>query len=179
MTSLTEFVSNAIEKLFFRSAIVAESKALAGHFREVTLTGEGLKSVSWIPGQKVQFHLGNLVARTYTPMAWDAAAGMARFLFFLHGNGPGAEWTARLKPGDACQLLGPRDSLGFTGIKTPALFFGDETSIAAAQALRSTQGNEETRFFLEVSSLVESEEVLRCLDLPDAGSFKNCRTAPI
>jgi NADPH-dependent ferric siderophore reductase len=105
--------------MFFRSATVAETRALSGHFREVVLTGEDLKEVVWIPGQKVQFHLGNLMTRAYTPMAWDNWAASARFLFFLHGNGPGSDWASTLTMGEPCQLMGPLDSLDFTAIEGP------------------------------------------------------------
>lgn len=124
------------------------------------------KGQSWVPAQKVQFHLGNLMTRTYTPTSWDQVAGSARFLFFLQGNGPGSEWAASLKKGDPCQLIGPRGSLDFAEIEGPSVFFGDETSIGAAQALAlSSNGSRQNHYVFEVSSLVESEEVLRCVGL--------------
>ncbi len=172
MPTLTKFETNTTEKVFFLTATIAEARALTGHFREVVLTGEDLKEMTWAPGQSVQFHLGNLKTRTYTPMFWDKSAGFVRFLFFLHGDGPGSEWAATLRRGDQCRISGPQDSLDLTRIDEPVLFFGDETSIAAAQALRLTQHGPDDRYFFEVSSLVESEEVLRCLEFPNAGLYQ-------
>ncbi len=105
-------------------------------------------------------------------MVWDRSAGSVSFLFFLHGSGPGSEWAATLREGDQCQLTGPQDSLDLTGIKEPVLFFGDETSIAAAQALRLAQHGPDDQYLFEVSSLIESEEVLRCLGFTNARLFQ-------
>ncbi len=58
MPSFTEFMGNAIERLLFHSAVVAESEKLTGHFREIVLAGDSLKNGAWVPGQKVQFHTG-------------------------------------------------------------------------------------------------------------------------
>ncbi|GGG89142.1 siderophore-interacting protein [Edaphobacter dinghuensis] len=162
MSPIPEFLSNAVQKIFFRCAIVTDVEALTGHFRLVTVAGPALIGETWIPGQKVQFHLGNLVTRTYTPTAWNPDKGIAQFLMFLHGNGPGSDWAASLQKGDPCQFIGPRSSLNFADIKGPSLFFGDETSIGAAQALASSNtGNRQAHYVFEVSSSIESEEVLR------------------
>jgi NADPH-dependent ferric siderophore reductase len=172
MTPFKEFLTSAVERLLFRSAVVSESIALAGHFRQVVVQGEDLKDVKWISGQKVQFHLGNLMTRTYTPVEWDSVTGCARFLLFLHGNGPGSEWASTLGRGDRCQLIGPRDSLNFAVIEGPLIFFGDETSFAAAHALHLARPGLQKEYFFEVSSLVESEEVLRCIGLTNAQLFQ-------
>ena len=146
--------------------MVSGVENVSGHFRTVELQGESLRGEPWVPGQKIQFHLGNLMTRTYTPTCWNAVAGSARFLFFLHGNGPGSEWAASLKKGDQCLFIGPRSSLDFAEISVPSVFFGDETSIGAAQALHlSGNGSRQNHYVLEVSSVVESEEVLRRVEL--------------
>jgi NADPH-dependent ferric siderophore reductase len=162
-------VTNAIEKVFFNSAVMSDVKNLSDHFRLVEISGDSLKGATWIPGQMVQFHLGNLTARAYTPAAWDSEAGLARFVIFLHGNGPGSKWAASLKTGDRCQFVGPRDSLNFYELKGPCVFFGDETSFAAARALRfNSHSTKENRYVFEVSSLAESREVSRYIELSDA-----------
>jgi NADPH-dependent ferric siderophore reductase len=123
----------------------------------------------WIPGQKVKFHMGNLIARTYTPTTWNPVDGTARLLIFLHGAGPGSKWAASLKKGGPCQFIGPRNSLNFREIKKPVVFFGDETSLGAAHALHlNKNGSGQNRYIFEVSSLVESEEVVRYMGLADA-----------
>ena len=168
MSPVPQFLTNTLEKVFFRPAVVSEVNALSGHFREVEFSGESLKGEKWVPGQKVQFHLGNLMTRTYTPISWNAVDGSVRFILFLHENGPGSTWAASLKKGDQCQFMGPRSSLNLAGIKNPSVFFGDETSIGAAQALQGC-GHEHGKhqYVLEVSSLIESQVVLESIGLTD------------
>ena len=144
MLPVPEFLTNTLEKIFFKSAMVSRTENLSGHFRLIELAGENLRGEILTPGQKVQFHLGSLVTRTYTPIAWNPIDGTAQFLMFLHGNGPGSEWAASLKNGDPCQFIGPRSSLNFAEIKGSSVFFGDETSIGAAQALH-LNSNEQLR----------------------------------
>ena len=64
--------------------------------------------------------------------------------------------------------MGPRSSLNFSEIDRDSIFFGDETSIAAAVALHSSGGPRQNRYIFEVSSLVESGEVIRRIGLPHA-----------
>jgi ferric-chelate reductase (NADPH) len=166
MAPMPQFLTNTVERLFFRQLIVAEVTDLAGHFRLIDFSGEALRDVAWVPGQKVQFHLGNLTTRTYTPINWDSTAGRMQTLMFLHGNGPGSAWAASLKKGDACQFLGPRSSLNFFDIKGPVMFFGDETSVGAAAALRAaTNPEHDQHFVFEVSSIIETQDVIARMEL--------------
>ena len=169
MPPVPQFVTNTVGRMFFSQAVVSEVVSLSGHFRLIEIEGEGLKKVTWIPGQKIQFHLGNLVNRTYTPVEWNPVKGTARFLAFLHGNGPGSEWASSLKQGSECQFIGPRSSLNLAERKGEAIFFGDETSIGAA--LAHHQGCREpsrNAYIFEVSSLAESNEVVHRLGLTQA-----------
>ena len=168
MAPVPEFLTNALEKIFFRAAVVTHVKDLSGHFRLVELAGESLRGESWIPGQKMQFHLGNMMTRTYTPTEWNPVDGTAQFLIFVHGNGPGSEWASSLKKGTPCQFIGPRNSLDLTEIHGLVLFFGDETSIGVANAYAHHNQVQQNDFVFEVSSLVETNEVLRCHGLTDA-----------
>jgi NADPH-dependent ferric siderophore reductase len=172
MSSVPQFLTDTFERLFLRSAVVKAVTNLSGHFRLVEVAGEELKAVSWIPGEKVQFHLGKLKSRTYTPISWNPSEGVAQFILFLHGNGPGSEWAESLKQGSTCHFMGPRSSLNFAEIDGDSVFFGDETSFAAALALHNCDGARHNRYVFEVSSLVESEEVLQCIGLPHAKLVK-------
>jgi hypothetical protein len=57
MSPVPQFLTNTLEKVFFRLAVVSEVRALSGHFREVEVSGDSLKSETWVPGQKVSFIL--------------------------------------------------------------------------------------------------------------------------
>lgn len=169
MPPIPQLVTSTVTRMLFRSSIVSKAIPLSGHFRLIEIEGDRLKEVPWTPGQKVQIHLGNLVCRTYTPIEWDPVKGRMGFVAFLHGNGPGSDWAASLAEGEACQLLGPRSSLDFAQRKSETIFFGDETSIGAAVAhQRSRQDATQNKYVLEVSSLPESQEVVRRLKLQQA-----------
>jgi ferric-chelate reductase (NADPH) len=135
-------------------------------FRMLRMKGEGFEGVKWVPGQAIQIFLGNLTKRAYTPMDLDPGAGSACFLIHLHGNGPGSAWAASVKAGDICQVMRPKNSIDFPSIGEPAFFFGDETSLAAAQALHRCEGQlAKSHFVLEVNSHAEVEAVLDKLGL--------------
>jgi hypothetical protein len=72
-------------------------------------------------------------------------------------------------------FVGPRSSLNFREIKAPVVFFGDETSLAAAHSLHlDKNGPGQNRCIFEVSSLIESEEVVRYMGLADAQLIHAC-----
>ncbi|MBY0322009.1 MAG: siderophore-interacting protein [Reyranella sp.] len=121
-----------------KQATVVAAERLDERFRSITLEGAALAGVAWVPGQKIQLAMGTaFVARTYTPIDWDASAGRARILGFAHGVGPGSAWVRGIAPGDACDLFGPRSSVDARRLAGPLAVFGDETSIGLASALAS------------------------------------------
>jgi ferric-chelate reductase (NADPH) len=162
MPTLSRILSGAVEKLFFHPVTITGVEAVGDTFRLLSMQGVGFQSVKWIPGQTVQIFLGNLTKRAYTPMSLDPDAGSACFLFYLHGKGPGSEWAASARTGNICQVMRPKDSIDFTNFTEPALFFGDETSLAAAQALhRCRRQTVPDRYVFEVNSTAQAEVVLR------------------
>jgi NADPH-dependent ferric siderophore reductase len=166
MPHVTSLLSGAIEKLIFHPMTVTESEMVGEHSRLVRLQGDVFKGLRWIPGQAVEFYLGKLTKRAYTPMDVDPDQGAARFLFFLHGGGPGSAWAGTLETGDVCHVLRPKNSLDFTSFTRPALFFGDETSLAAARAMSCHRGFAAgDRIMLEVTSPVETKAVVAKLGL--------------
>lgn len=166
MPILSEILSNAVGKLLFHPVTITSVETVEDRFRMLRMQGEGFQGVKWVPGQTVQIFLGNLTKRAYTPMDLDPIKGSACFLFYLHGNGPGSAWAASAKAGDICQVMRPKDSIDFSNIREPALFFGDETSLAAAQALHGCGGRVATsRFILEVNSPAQVDVVLQKLGL--------------
>lgn len=103
-------------------------------FRLFELAGEGLKGPRCAPGDKVQVMIDGDF-RTYTPFAFDGAAGQMSLLAFLHGDGPGARWAGSLGVGDDVHLFGPRGSLPLRSLGGPVVLIGDETSLAVGRAL--------------------------------------------
>ena len=162
-------LEGAVTKLFAKQATVSSLRDVADGFRLVALAGDALRGVAWTPGQKVQVLLGGWVQRTYTPLSWDAEAGVLELVAFVHGEGPGAAWARALSLGASCAVFGPRSSLDLQRLTRPALLFGDETSFGLAHALRFTQAAAAgVHFVLEVTSTRASSRALEALDVSGA-----------
>jgi ferric-chelate reductase (NADPH) len=173
MSTLSNLLSGALEKLLFHPVTVTHAETIGERFRRVRLQGEVFTGVKWVPGQAVQFYLGNLTKRAYTPMEMEPDAGSAEFLFYLHGGGPGSEWAGSLKTGDGCKVMRPKDSLDFTNFEGRAIFFGDETSMAAAYALQSCRrADAKHQYVLEVTSAAEVKSVADGLGLEDVTLYQ-------
>lgn len=171
--SLTGGLGRTLIRLMMRPAWIAACEQLAGGFRLVTLEGAALRGVSWTPGQKIQVAMGSaFVARTYTPMDWDAAVGRARILGYAHGEGPGSDWLRSLAPGAQCDLFGPRASLNAVHMAGPLVVFGDETSMGLASALAAQDPTRSMACIFEVVDLAAAEAVVERLGLPRAALFR-------
>ena len=162
-------LSKALLGLFMRHARVAAIEDVSDRFRLVTLEGPPLKGVSWTPGQKVQIAMGSaFMARTYTPLDWDAAVGSTRILGYAHGDGPGSSWLSGLGVGDECDFLGPRSSLDFSRASATLVAVGDETSIGLAYTLTSTNRLAPANCYFEVGDVGNSQQILARLGLEKA-----------
>jgi NADPH-dependent ferric siderophore reductase len=134
--SLSGRLSDAMRHVLMRRATIEDDEPIGGGFHLITLKGEALRNISWVPGQKVQIAMASAFeTRTYTPIDWDGAAGRTRMLGFAHGAGPGSRWLRDARVGDSCDLFGPRGSIDARQLTGPLVLFGDETSIALAYAL--------------------------------------------
>lgn len=159
-------VESVLQKLFTRQSRVDSIEELNPKFRLITLSGDALKKVTWVPGDKVQVQLGGWVQRTYTPLDWVSEEGRARILVYLHTDGPGTRWARSLRVGDACTIFGPRKSIDLTQLRRPAIFFGDETSFGLAWALKGAKEHVEgIEFLFELSTPSESLAAIRYLGL--------------
>jgi ferric-chelate reductase (NADPH) len=162
-------LERALFGLITKTSAVVESQTLDAQFRLITLRGESLRGVAWVPGQKVQMVLGGWVQRTYTPLSWDAVDGVTTLLAYLHGAGPATEWASALAEGDACSVFGPRGSLDLNALTRPALLFGDETSFALAHALRHTPaGAGQVQLLFEVTSKPAAKALLERVGIEGA-----------
>ncbi len=89
-------------------------------------------------------------------------------LIFAHGDGPGSRWASGLRKGDTCQFFGPRHSLDLSGLKSPMVLFGDETSFGLAAALRDSPQADGAVHVFEASDVAESRQVLEAIGLGQA-----------
>ena len=154
-------------RMLTRSAVVTQVQMLAPKFFQIRLEGNALKHVTWRPGQAMQIVFGAATARAYTPIGWDTEQGVLDILVYAHGSAPGSNWAEAAKPGDKCQVVGPRRSLDLTDLPRPAILLGDETSIALAVSLRhTTRQLQDVELIFEVNSVVDVTQALRALGLP-------------
>ncbi|MEP9357440.1 siderophore-interacting protein [Sphingomonas sp. KR3-1] len=129
-------ISQALLRLLMKPAAIIANEELSDRFRLITIEGPALAGITWTPGQKLQVSMGSAFqTRTYTPIEWNAVAGRTCILGYAHGEGPGSAWVRGARPGDACDLLGPRGSLDAGRLPGPLAVFGDETAIGLAYAL--------------------------------------------
>lgn len=159
-------LSKALLSVFMKRAAVTAIDDVADDFRLVTLEGAALRGVAWAPGQKIQIAMGSaFVARTYTPIDWDATAGRTRILGYSHGDGPGSAWLRALKIGDDCDLFGPRASLDLRRLTGKIAVFGDETSIGLGQALAQQDRTRSISCYYEVNDTAAAEQVVTVLNV--------------
>ncbi len=165
--------SKALIRMLMKQAHVVEAETVAEGFRSITLESPEFKGLHWMPGQKVQVAMGSaFVARTFTPIEWDAKAGRTRILGYAHGSGPGSAWVSDCKPGDRCDVFGPRASLDVSRVGGTRVMFGDETSIGLAYALSHLSPGIRWECLLEVNSAIHVREVLVRLGLDRAKLFE-------
>lgn len=169
MASAKALFGALVGRFLFREATASSVRTIGAKFRHIELAGAALKGVEWTPGDKVQLYLADAGMRTYTPLTWDRGAGTTSFLAYVHATPPttpGARWAAGLEKGAVCSLFGPRGSIAFPALDDGAVFVGDETSFAAAIALRDVKPK--ARLVFEVDDAAESKEVLAAFGIADA-----------
>jgi ferric-chelate reductase (NADPH) len=169
MSRFKTTVLGAIGSRFMAQARVDAVDVISDQFRLIALSSEKFKGATMQPAGKVRFNAGNWEMRAYTPLSLDAVTGRVQLLAYLHGEGPGSIWARSAGPCDVTHIIGLQESLDLRGLSQPVVFFGDETSFAAAKTLHShlTPGNA-TRFIFEISSLVEAQAVADRIELRDA-----------
>ena len=171
--SISGRLSDVMRRLIMRRATVAACETIAGGFRLITFEGPALRGVAWLPGQKLQIAMADpFVTRTYTPIDWDASTGRTRIVGYAHGTGPGSTWVRDVKPGDECDVFGPRSSIDLRAISGPLAFFGDETSIGLACALSAEHPAWSATLYFELSDMKAGSDVLQHLGLRGAILFE-------
>lgn len=148
-------IDQALRRLLMRPAAVIANEELSDRFRLITIEGPALADVDWTPGQKLQVAMGSAFqTRTYTPIEWNPVAGRTCILGYAHGDGPGSDWVRGARPGDACDLFGPRGSLDASHLPGPLAVFGDETAIGLAYAFTRQRRRIASHFEVEDTGAV-------------------------
>lgn len=131
---LKKMISQLLVKILVRKSKIIEKHVIANRF--VFLKIKMPKKVTWIPGDKVQIVVGAKDLRSYTPYTFDLDQKTFSTLIYNHGNGPGALWANSVATSARTEVFGPRRSFVDQDDDHMYLFFGDETSMGLAYALR-------------------------------------------
>ncbi|EPJ79831.1 hypothetical protein IV02_24140 [Pseudomonas syringae] len=145
-----------------RPAKVVEVLEVSPRLRRIVVAGVSLFDYpDGRPGHWVKLFLegsneGVPVGRAYSVREWDAESRRMTFDIALHCGGPMSQWAANARVGDRLSLSGPRGGLVENNARSWLLLAGDESALAAIQAIMArTTAEKELYVFIEVSS--ESE----------------------
>lgn len=133
--------------LVFRPVRLAARERLTPHYVRVRLEGDALRGFD-SPGSddhiRVFFPDGStdglpldidtlrgFPSREYTPLAWDAAAGVLELEFVVHDHGIAGRWAADAPIGSVVGVGGPRGSMVVEGQPSGWFLAGDETALPA------------------------------------------------
>lgn len=162
-------------EIFTQPAVVIGLQRMAASFFVVTIAAEIFKTASLAPRHKLQIAFGVLSSQAYTPLSWDSADGTLRLLGNTHGDTPAAQWLKNINIGDTCNILGPSILIDLPSLRYPTLFFGDESSFALAHSLLKTESSlRNVSFLFEVTSISESRQVLRSLNITAPILIQRC-----
>lgn len=119
-----------------RDVAVSRVDRPSAGFVSVTFAGESLADfVSESFDDHVKFMFlgagGEIVARDFTPRAFDRAAGTLTIEFALHGGGESSNWARNARPGERVTIGGPRGSMIIPGDYEWHLLAGDTTALPA------------------------------------------------
>lgn len=143
-------------ELVFRPVTLTARERLASHYLRLRLEGEALRGFDslgsddhirlFFPGEspaegfRLDGDAGALdvgalresPSREYTPLAWDAEAGVLEIEFVVHGeHGIAGRWADHAPIGSVIGVGGPRGSMVITGEPDGWLLAGDETALPA------------------------------------------------
>jgi NADPH-dependent ferric siderophore reductase len=123
----------------FEAGHVSAARLLCPKVRNVTIAAESLAGFAFEPGADVAIRLprdeGDADERHYS--VWKSTTdGKFDLCVTLHGLGPGSRWAARCVVGNSVEISRSNVLPIALDRSTEAhLFFGDETSIASAEAM--------------------------------------------
>lgn len=121
---------------FLRELQVEALQPFGERFVLIHVSGASLRDKPPRPGDKVQIHVPDAGARTFTPYACDAIAGRCSLLAHVQRESPAGAWVRQLTPGARVRWFGPSRSLALETLEAPLALFGDETSFGIARAAR-------------------------------------------
>lgn len=140
MPTLPKWLANGVEHLFdhlMHPVEVQSIQQIAPQLKRIRFVGD-LSTVTYQPGQVIEFRVNETSFRHYTPSALNKEEGWCDVLFYLHGKGPGSQWANQLVPGDATKLIGPGGNMHFEQKTSYHFVFGDASALGLALVLQET-----------------------------------------
>jgi NADPH-dependent ferric siderophore reductase len=124
----------------FQSGRVAAARPLSAGIRNVTIAADSLVGFTFEPGADVLIRFPganeNEDERRYSVWRSSAAGGTLDVCIVQHGLGPGSRWAAECTAGDAVEIARSRAlPIALDHSAHAHILLGDETSVAAAEAL--------------------------------------------
>lgn len=120
---------------------VVEAVTLTPSMRRLRLTGDGLDTLDFQPGQDMMVAVPEgpteHFRRRYTIRRLDREEALLELQVVVHGegDGPGARWAAAARPGDRVEAIGPRGKITLAADADWHLFAGDESALPATFAM--------------------------------------------
>jgi NADPH-dependent ferric siderophore reductase len=118
---------------------VIESGPLTPNVHRMILTGPGLDSLDYEPGQDLMLRVpqpdARMVNRRYTIRKFDRAIPAVCLDVSLHGAGPGTNWIRSAAIGSKIDAIGPRGKIGLRADADWHLFVADETGIPGSLSM--------------------------------------------
>src|SRR5262249_13880267 len=123
----------------FEAARVSAARLLSPRIRNITIAAESLAGFAFEPGADVAIRLpgGDGIADERHYSVWKSTAeGRVDLCVTLHGLGPGSRWAAQCSVGNSVEISRSNAlPIALDRSTEVHLFFGDETSIPAAEPL--------------------------------------------
>jgi NADPH-dependent ferric siderophore reductase len=145
------------DRLLLHAPVLAVDP-IAARMTRIRLDTAGLAITGWVPGQQVRVTVGGAPGpkdwifgqmRTYS--VWDLTPDWLDLAVLDHGDGPGAQWARRARPGQLVAFTRPQGNL----VARPSgshLFVGEETAAVAFGAiLRSLPAGQHALTVIEAS----------------------------
>ncbi|MBY0416160.1 MAG: siderophore-interacting protein [Bdellovibrionales bacterium] len=170
---MKKFISNLLVKYLIRKSTVLDNVKIGEDFQLLTIKLAYKKN--WSPGQKIQIKVTPDELRSYTPSKWDKDKRTFQTMIYNHRSGPGALWSEAVRPQSHVQVVGPRNSLDTSDIKSNVIFFGDETTFGLAYALKHSEQKFSIKCLFEATKYSDSLNALTFLNLEEATLFERTK----
>ncbi|WP_203900200.1 siderophore-interacting protein [Virgisporangium aliadipatigenens] len=119
---------------FLVRATVADVSPVTPRMRRVSLAGEAVRGLDWMPGQHVRVRVEGMSLRTYS--VWQVDGDRLDLGVLDHPeDGPGARWAREARVGQPVAFMKPEGRMVPRDGAAYHLFVGDETACPAFGAM--------------------------------------------